>query len=188
MDDFGRCVIRTADEAGGSALLGSRRVAVRVHVTARDLGADTGYAHIEGQTAHVSTATATRIACNSGIIPIEFDTDGRVTNVGRDQRLHTQRQRIGLAARDGGCTVDGCDRPPGWTEAHHIDEWLKHRGETSIERGILLCRYHHMLLHNNGWTITEDSIGAYTMRSAAGQTLRLHSHNPIRTRLLAQQR
>jgi hypothetical protein len=74
-------------------------------------------------------------------------------NVGREQRLFTSRQRIGLAARDGGCMWIGCDRPPSWTEAHHIDFWERDHGETDAERGILLCKHHHLLAHDHGWEI-----------------------------------
>jgi hypothetical protein len=83
-----------------------------------------------------------------------FDTNGQVVNVGRDQRLFTSLQRIGLAVRDGGCRFPECDRPPPWTEAHHIDEWHRHGGRTDIADGVLLCRHHHMLVHNNGWRVT----------------------------------
>lgn len=172
-----------ATPKGAGTLFGKRRIAVRVHVSARDLHTGQGFAHIEGQTAAVSVATARRIACDAGIVPVLFDTDGHVINVGRDQRLHTVRQRIGLAARDGGCTVHTCERPPGWCEAHHIDEWDRDNGKTSIKRGILLCRHHHMLLHNHHWWITDDGHGLYTMHSPAGDTLALQSRNPIRARL-----
>jgi hypothetical protein len=30
--------------------------------------------------------------------------------------------------------------------------------------GILLCRYHHMLIHNKGWEIIRDSDGRYWLK------------------------
>ena len=30
----------------------------------------------------------------------------------------------------GGCPINGCDRPPSWTEAHHIDQWERDHGKT----------------------------------------------------------
>ncbi len=74
-------------------------------------------------------------------------------NVGREQRLFTTRQRIGLAARDAGCLSPGCARPPSWCEAHHINEFHD-GGRTDIADGVLLCRYHHLLLHEQKWHIT----------------------------------
>ena len=70
--------------------------------------------------------------------------------LGRETRLYTRRQRVALAARDGGCRFPGCDRPPSWTEAHHIIPWSE-GGATDLSHGVLLCRHHHLLLHNNDW-------------------------------------
>jgi hypothetical protein len=145
--------------AGDSAhIVGAHKPTVRLHGTARDLDRRAGSAHLEGQTASMSIATAERHLCATGFVPILFDKDGdQVMNVGRDERLFTHRQRIGLAARDGGCRFPGCDRPPSWTEAHHIDPWHEKHGRTDIADGILLCRHHHMLVHNNGWQITRTA-------------------------------
>ena len=46
-----------------------------------------------------------------------------------------------------------CTRPPSWTEAHHIDHWARDGGRTDIADGVLLCRFHHMYVHNDGWRI-----------------------------------
>lgn len=54
--------------------------------------------------------------------------------------------------------VDGCSRPPSSTEAHHIREWSA-GGRTDVDNGILLCRHHHLLVHNNRWTIQRDRGG-----------------------------
>jgi hypothetical protein len=61
---------------------------------------------------------------------------------------------IGLGSKGGGCCFDYCDRPPSWTEAHHINEWDRRLGRPDIADGILLCRHHHLLVHNNGWRVT----------------------------------
>ncbi len=177
-------IVQLATKADSGALFGKRRIALRVHVAERDLRTGDGVAHIEGQTAAVSVATAERIGCDTGMVPILFDTDGQVVNVGREQRFHTVRQRIGLAARDAGCTADGCSRPPDWCEVHHIDEWLRDHGETSVRKAVLLCRHHHQLVHNMHWRVEGDGHANYTMCGPDGERRPMRARNPIAARLL----
>ncbi len=172
-----------ADRAGNSTrLFGQHRVGVRVHVAHRDLATTTGYAHLEGQTTPVSVTTATRIACNAGLVPIVIDDTGQPLNVGRQQRFHTPAMRIAMAARDGGCIMPDCDRPPHWCEAHHTNEWHNDHGHTSVEDGVLLCRHHHLLVHNKGWRITRDGT-TYWLIKPDGTRTRLHHNNPITKRV-----
>lgn len=112
----------------------------------------TGHGVIEGTGEAVSITTVQRLACAHGTQKITLDASGRVLDLGREQRLYTHRQRIALAVRDGGCLWPGCDRPPSWCEAHHIDPWAT-GGRTDTDRGVLLCRHHHLRLHNEGWNI-----------------------------------
>ena len=142
-----------------SHIVGSREPSVRVLVTATALQSGVGAGRIEGADIPVSIETVERIACSQGTIALAFDDDGRALNVGREQRLFTNRQRIALAARDGGCMFTDCDRPPSWCEAHHVEHWHRDSGKTDIADGILLCRYHHLLVHNNNWNITRDDKG-----------------------------
>ena len=143
----------SAGTAQSRAIIGSRQPSVRVLVTADALSARTGHGRIEGGNLPISIESVERIACESGIRLLTFSTEGRALDVGREQRLYDSRQRIALAARDGGCMWGDCDRPPGWCEAHHIFHWARDGGKTDIDDGILLCRYHHLLLHNNHWEI-----------------------------------
>ena len=58
--------------------------------------------------------------------------------------------------------------PASYCEAHHIDHVATENGRTDIDRGILLCRFHHMQLHNNGWKIIRDGHGAFILVPPAG--------------------
>jgi hypothetical protein len=148
-------LVRIGTAAAPTAVLGAKRPAVTLHVTAADLHAGRGIARFEGQPAPISIDTAARMVCEVGVLPVLFE-GGQVVNLGREQRLFTRRQTLALAARDGGCTFPECERPPSWTEAHHINEWQRDRGGTDIADGVLLCRHHHLLVHNNGWRVTRD--------------------------------
>ncbi len=149
-------MVRIAVDADPGTLFGGKRPAVRVLVTERAMRAESGHGYIEGTADAVAFETVSRYICENGIVGVEFDDDGQCINVGRDSRLFTSRQRIGLAARDGGCCFPGCDRPPSWCEAHHIVLWHRDRGRTDVADGILLCRFHHLLVHNNGWQVLRD--------------------------------
>jgi hypothetical protein len=109
------------------------------------------FGYLEGNPAPVSAETIDRHLCDSGYLGILFDQTGQPLNVGRDQRLFTAEQRQALAVRDGGCRWPGCEQPPSWSEAHHIENWLAANGLTNIDQAILLCTPHHLLLHNRGW-------------------------------------
>ncbi|MFP7833413.1 DUF222 domain-containing protein [Marisediminicola sp. LYQ134] len=149
-------LVRLAVDADPGALFGGRRPAVRIVVTADRLENRTGPGFIEGRTDTVSAPTIERAICNTGVISVGFDRDGQCVNVGRDRRLFTERQRIGLTVRDGGCRFPGCERPPSYCEAHHINPWAGVEGRTDIADGILLCRRHHLLIHDNRWQVHRD--------------------------------
>ena len=123
---------------------------VQVIVAATDLERGSGFALLEGQTASVSIDTARRAACTGGTVAITIGRDGQPLNHGRARRLFSRAQRRAIAARDGGCLF--CERPPSWTEAHHIVDWAR-GGPTDVADGVLLCRFHHLMVHNNGWRV-----------------------------------
>lgn len=112
-----------------------------------------GFGILEANGEPVPAATVDRSLCEGDSIEIIMTPDGTPLNLGRTTRLYTQRQREALAARDGGCLWPGCDRPPAFTEAHHTRQWKRDKGKTDVNDGCLLCRFHHMQLHNNGWEI-----------------------------------
>ena len=149
-------IVSVATRAPSGKLFGKQNPAVRVLVTRDDLARGEGPAFIEGQSAAVSVATAERHVCTSGLIAVSFSDEGKGMDLGRHERFHLPRQRTVLAARDGGCIVGDCDRPAAWCEVHHIVPWSE-GGGTSVDDGVLLCRFHHMLFHNNGWRVIHDA-------------------------------
>ncbi|TFC69466.1 HNH endonuclease signature motif containing protein [Cryobacterium sp. TMB3-15] len=151
------------------------------------LTGQTGHGYIEGNNAPVSPETIERLICDSGSVEITVDEFNRPLDLGHEQRLFNRAQRRALAARDGGCRWPGCDRPPAFTEAHHIEHWLRDHGRTDINQGILLCPAHHLLLHNQHWQIFENT-GRYWLRPPTtidpGQTLiEMPGRNPATTHL-----
>ena len=45
-----------------------------------------------------------------------------------------------------------------FTQAHHI-VWWSRGGTTDLDNLILLCSFHHKLVHEHGWTVKRDSDG-----------------------------
>ncbi|TFB87520.1 HNH endonuclease [Cryobacterium algoricola] len=139
---------------------------------------------IEGTAVTVSAETMERNLCDSGLLDVTFDDHGHGLDLGREQRTFSPDQRAALAIRDGGCMWPGCDRPPSWTEAHHIEHWKDDTGETNLDEGILLCRSDHLRLHNEHWRITRDDASRYWLTPPPGldpeqRPILLTSKNPI---------
>lgn len=182
-------MVRIAASADDGRVFGTRKPSVRVHVTAADLTRGAGAAHLEGQTSAVSVATVERIACRDGFLAIEFDSRGTALRLGSSKRTFSDGQKAVLAGIWGGCAVGECDRPPSWTEAHHIDQWHRDHGPTDVENGILLCRHHHLLVHNNGWKVQRRG-DEYLLEPPPGDRLHRTAHpltpkNPIYRRARA---
>ncbi|TFD26157.1 DUF222 domain-containing protein [Cryobacterium cryoconiti] len=153
-------LLKIAGEADQGRVFGGRRPSVRVIVTEKSLKTDgpvpaeaAAHGQIEGNPVPISQETIDRLLCDTGTRGIQIDDTGQIINVGRDERLFTEAQRAAMGVRDGGCRWVDCDRSPAWSEAHHINEWLKGNGYTDLADGILLCHPHHLLLHNQHWTI-----------------------------------
>jgi hypothetical protein len=157
-------LVRIGVDRDDGAILGSSKPALRVTISLDDLtravdafghehpDTDTGVAWLEGSSEPFSAATARRFLCDAGALPIVLGGASEPLDLGRTRRLFTSAQRVALTNRDGGCRWPECDRPPSWCEAHHINPYST-GGTTNLTNGVLLCRRHHLLLHNNGWRI-----------------------------------
>ena len=107
-----------------------------------------------------------RLACDSEISRVVFGPDGDVLDVGRAQRTYTGQQRRAVIARDRSCRYPDCGAPVMLGEVHHLVSWA-HGGRTSVGNGVLLCWFHHDLVHRrririarqraiDGWDFTAD--------------------------------
>lgn len=159
----------------GSTLTGQRGH-VTIH-TLRNADGTLGPGFFEGHADAVPSSIVDRYCCDDGPVSVGF-ANGTAIDSSSDQRLFNRKQRRALAARWGGCAMPGCDRPPSWTEAHHIRHWAGGHHKTEVADGILLCRHHHMLLHNNGWVIVRDGTD-YFLHKPNGTITYLESKSPL---------
>ncbi len=100
----------------------------------------------------INPATARRLACDAGVIPVVLGSDSEPLDVGRRKRLATAAQRIALRVRSRTCEFPGCTVPHEWTKAHHINPWQP-GGRTDLDSLVSLCTKHHSLVHEGHWTI-----------------------------------
>lgn len=108
-----------------------------------------GCSHLEDGT-RVSAETSRRLSCDAGIVKVVREAEGDVLDVGRRTRTVPPALRRALEVRDRGCRFPGCGLR--FTDAHHVEHWAD-GGETKLENLILLCRFHHRLVHEEGWRV-----------------------------------
>lgn len=101
----------------------------------------------------ITAAEARRLACAAGIIPMVLGGGSQVLDVGRKRRLHTEGMRVAMGVRDGGCTAEHCETPPGLCHAHHDIPWAE-GGHTTVDSGRLLCPHHHRRIHDPRFEVT----------------------------------
>ena len=134
------------DRNEGAKPRGSNEPLVIVGIQLADLQAGLdGHAYGGGP---VSAETVRKLACEGSLIPMVFNSDGVVLDMGRKTRFATANQRLALKARyENCCAVPGCDRPFEWCHIHHIDHW-ENGGATDIENLIPVCTRDHTLIHD----------------------------------------
>ncbi len=93
-----------------------------------------------------------RMRCGSRHQSVVLDAAKVVLHLGREERYANRAIRRALAARDRGCAVPGCDRPPSHCDAHHVVFW-DHLGGTDIDNMVLLCRHHHNAIHSGALSV-----------------------------------
>ena len=94
------------------------------------------------------SAAVRRLACD-GRIEWLLESHGRSVGIGR--RGRTVPGAIGrlLRHRDRTCRFPGCERKR-WLHAHHLVHWAD-GGATNLDNLVLLCHFHHRLIHEGGW-------------------------------------
>jgi hypothetical protein len=103
----------------------------------------------------VSAATARRLACDARVLPAVLGGAGEVLEVGAETETVTQGLRRAAELRDRGCRFPGCDRPMDECETHFVTHWSR-GGLSIVDNVVLLCRHHHVLVHEGGWQVTRD--------------------------------
>lgn len=145
----------SGDEPGGSEtpLSGSRaeRYQVMLMIDPDTLSAtrESGRSHLDDGT-RVSAETSRRLCCDASVIPVKLSAAGEVLDVGRKTRTIPPAIRRALEVRDEGCRFPGCGLR--FTDGHHVVHWAD-GGETKLSNLVLLCRFHHRAVHEDGFSV-----------------------------------
>ena len=131
-------------------------------------------AHLD-RGAVLSAETIRRIWCDTTVTRLEL-RDGVIVEISEPSRSISATLRRALGLRDSQCRFPGCSAKR--VDAHHI-RYRRHQGPTTLDNLLSLCRYHHKLVHEGGYTIGRGADGDLRFYNPQGRQL----HN--RTELIA---
>ena len=133
-------------------------------------GRDAGLAVIEQAGGiHVGHEAARRVACDAGLVVLRHAPDGGVLDVGRRTRTIPTALRRALEGRDRNqCQFPGCSSRH--CDAHHVVHWAD-GGPTQLANLVLLCRFCHRAVHEEGFQVVADSAGRFQFLRPDGAPL-----------------
>ena len=106
---------------------------------------------------HLPNEVIRRLGCDAAVATVnanpinDGDGDGRPVAVSQRTVPHWLRRHL-LRRDHHSCRFPGCASSRR-LHAHHIIHWSDH-GPTEADNLLLLCSFHHHLMHEGGWTIT----------------------------------
>jgi hypothetical protein len=144
------CSSRIADDADPD------RATVVVHAQLDGIVSGDRGAEIEGGPV-IHPETARRLLCHSRVQTVIEDTSGQPLGLGRTSREPSGWMMRQLRYRDLECRFPGCGARR-FTQAHHI-QWWEHGGPTDLDNLLLVCTFHHKLVHEYGWRVRRETHG-----------------------------
>lgn len=100
---------------------------------------------------------AARLECDCAVVEHLVDRAGNPLWLGRRAPTWNTNQRRAIRVRDGGrCRWPGCGNRI--VDIHHVEFW-EDGGPTDVTNGLLLCRCHHTVVHQEGFGIEGDTGG-----------------------------
>jgi hypothetical protein len=149
---------------------------VVVHAQIEGLNDDSSGCELEGGPA-LGPDSVRRLLCNARAQTVVEDPTGRVLGLGRVSRGPPAWMVRQVRYRDRECGFPGCGSRR-FTEAHHV-RWWRHGGRTVLDNLMLICSFHHRLVHEHGWSVTRDPDGAVRWFDPGGARFRAGPSPPV---------
>jgi hypothetical protein len=144
---------------------GAERYQIVVHADETTLTDDgDGDCELEDGSA-LAAETARRLACDAALV-----------RNGHRSRTIPGSLRRALRRRDRGCCFPGCENRR-FLDAHHIEHWAK-GGQTTLDNLLLLCRGHHRMLHEGGYSVDQQGRFYYPWGTEIASAPRLPRGSP----------
>lgn len=120
----------------------------------------------------ISPEALTRLGCDACLAFVLTRGPSQVLHSGRATRNWPGPTRRAIIVRDVHCRFPGCSVPASRSVIHHV-RYYSNGGETSIDNGVLICIFHHRLVHEGRWRLGLDPATAeVTVTSPTGRVLR----------------
>ena len=132
------------------------RATVVVHAQLEALESGNGGSEIEGGPV-IHPETTKGLLCNARIQVVEEGDGAQPLRLGRMTREPPAWMVRQLRHRDRECRFPGYGARA-FTQAHHI-VWWDRGGTTDLDNLVLVCTFHHKLVHEYGWGIKRDQGG-----------------------------
>jgi hypothetical protein len=125
-----------------------------------------GRCHIEGGPG-LSADIVRRLACGASLVWLASDENGDPVAISERTQDIPQSVRRAVRARDKGCRFPSCGMPAEYCDVHHV----VHRvdgGPHTKNNCWCLCKFHHHLVHEGGFTVTLLDDGSLEFRRPDG--------------------
>jgi hypothetical protein len=124
----------------------------------------------------IAAESARRACCDAALVRAVRGDDGRLLSVGRKTRVIPPAIRRALQLRDPVCRFPGCNSRHG-LDAHHIHHWAD-GGETRVDNLVHICRHHHRLIHEGGFSVIRSTDGTLRFFTPKGNWIADYHTNP----------
>ncbi len=117
----------------------------------------------------LSPETARRLACDASVVGLIRSGQRDVLSIGDATRFPSSATARAVRIRDDNtCVAPSCTTRRG-LQIHHVRHWAQ-GGATRLDNLVLVCRFHHWLVHEGGFNVTSGRQG-YTFHRPDGSSI-----------------